>query len=79
MGMVCGRDVILNLGGEEEMSMRGLRGSRIKKKAEDVLGTQSRADVYTRIEMMMTSRLRLEKGTSVLGVLRGRAEDRRME
>ena len=51
----------------------------MKRKEEDVLGTQSGTDVYTRVEMMMTSRLRLEKGTSVLGVLRGRAENRRVE
>jgi hypothetical protein len=43
------------------------------------VGAQAGADVYTRIQMVMASRLRLEKGTSVLRVLRGGAENWRME
>jgi hypothetical protein len=49
------------------------------KEKDDLLGAQARADVYTRIQMVMASWLRLEKGTSVLGVLRGGAENWRME
>lgn len=47
------------------------RGRRVR--------AQARADVNTRIQMVMASLLRLEKGTSVLGVLRGGAKNWRME
>lgn len=58
---------------------REVQRLNIKQEKEDLLGAQARADVYTWIQMMMTSRLRLEKGTSVLGVLHGGAKNWRME
>jgi hypothetical protein len=60
----------------EQIEVAKLKNNKVR---DDLLGAQARADVYTRIQMVMASRLRLEKGTSVLGVLRGGAENWRME